>query len=164
MSDLIERLREVLDYDPDTGAFTWKVNLTSRARAGKAAGHIRNNGYHAVKIDGRNYMAHRLAWLMTYGKWPDHEIDHINGLRNDNRLSNLRDATRAENGRNLSVRSNNTSGIKGVYWSKRNQRWLAQITVNQKTKYLGIFKDVEKAKEAYSQAAAELHGEFMRVG
>jgi len=150
------RLRELLNYNPETGIFTWNVKKR-RASAGERAGSNSTIGYRQIGIDGRDYFEHRLAWLYVYGEWPEFEIDHRNGVRSDNRILNLRQATKAQNGQNQKPRSTNTSGIAGVSWSKRRSKWVAYIMVNNKHRHLGLFDDIQKAEEAYLNAKQELH-------
>jgi hypothetical protein len=154
-----ERLREVLSYDPDTGVFTRKVRTAQSVRVGDVAGTRHICGYWQINVFGALYLAHRLAWLYTNGEWPAAEIDHINGNRLDNRICNLRAATRHENGSNLrKPKSTNTSGYLGVTWSKQRRKWAAQITVNRKGRVIGFFEDPAEAGAAYLQAKRELHG------
>lgn len=149
-----ERLREVLQYHPETGQFTWKLN-PSCVRIGKIAGTLLEKGYVKIAIDKRAHMAHRLAWLYVHGEWPDGYIDHINRNKSDNRISNLRVVGRNENMQNQGLHKRNTSGFRGV--SEFKNRWRARISVNGKDKYLGRFKDKESAYEAYLKAAAKYH-------
>ena len=151
----VEELRELLDYNPDTGELRWKSN-------GRHAGNF-TRGYRQIPINGRKYMAHRLAWLMFYETEPSCTIDHSNLNRSDNRICNLREATPSENNRNRPRGGNNTSGFKGVYWSKSVKKWLSQITINGKWKYLGVFADINDAADAYARAAKSIHGEFGRI-
>lgn len=151
-----ERLRELLSYDADTGGFTWLVNRGSAAKVGGPAGRKVGGGYIQIGIDGRRYMAHRLAWLYVHGHWPDVEIDHISGEPEDNRIANLREATRSQNLQNLRrARADSRSGLLGV--SRAAGRWLAQIQTSGKKKYLGLFDTAESAHNAYLAAKAELH-------
>lgn len=156
-----DRLREVLTYDPETGVFRWKVRTSIRVTVGEVAGYLRD-GYRFITIDGRKYRAHRLAWLYMYGVWPA-ELDHVNGDRADNRISNLREATRTQNNANTPIRKNNTSGVKGVCWDKRKRKWMAQIRVRGVQRFLGYYETTEEAGEAYAAAAARYFGEFARV-
>lgn len=158
-----ERLREVLDYDRETGVFAWKVTTSNRAKAGTIAGHKHIFGYTIIMVDGHRYPAHRLAWLYQTGKWPNQIIDHINGCPNDNRFSNLREATHVENSRNSRKPSNNTSGFKGVRLDKRWNRWVAEIRTDGKRKSLGRFDTPDEAYAAYCAAAEEYHGQFARI-
>lgn len=151
------RARELLHYEAETGIFTWAVNRRGPAKAGDVAGTRMKNGYRKIGIDGREYLCHRLAWLVTSGSWPAHQIDHINGDPGDNRLENLRPATNAENHQNLGLRKTNTSGHVGVTWFADRGKWVAQIHVAGKHKCLGYFDDKLDASTAYRKAKAELH-------
>lgn len=168
MPDL-NRLRSLLDYDPLTGGFTWKVRpgndkptkmLNARC-AGKSAT-PRGKGYLGLCIDQRPYMAHRIAWYYHYGEEPP-ELDHINMDRADNRIANLRAATRSQNIANGPARANSKSGIRGVSWDKRRKKWLACIRKDGKNACLGYFSDQQAASLAYQRAARELYGEFARA-
>lgn len=151
-----KRLRELLDYIPETGEFRWKISRGS-AKCGSLAGSGNGLGYEVIRVDGKTYLSHRLAWLHTYGCWPADELDHINGVRDDNRIANLREATHAENSQNISIRSTNTSRHTGVVWDKRRRKWQSRIMVNGAACYLGYFTDFDKAVAARVQAKAELH-------
>ena len=140
-----KELKELLHYGPETGIFVWKVSPTRSVHVGDVAGTIHHLGYREIKIGGRLYRAHRLAWLYVYGKFPDDQIDHINQDPGDNRITNLRDATASKNQRNARMNKANTSGVMGVCWSKSRKKWYAQITVDGKQKYLGSYKNIELA-------------------
>lgn len=157
----IERLKEVLDYDPNSGIFTWRVSV-SNVRAGNVAGSIEPNGYVRIEIDRRGYRAHVLAWLYMTGKWPHEQIDHINTEKADNRFCNFREATKAQNIANSKRRSDNTSGRKGVSWHRKSKKWVAWICVDGKSIYLGIFAKLDDAAQAYGEAAEKHFGEFAR--
>ena len=157
-----ERPREVLNYDPETGAFTWKVSTARCVKIGDLAGVINDRGYQLIRIDHHLHRAHRLAWLYMTGEWPSAEVDHINGIKSDNRFSNLREASRSQNMRNTRTRSDSVSGFKGVTWTKEINRWRAQIRINGGLKHIGYFDAAEDAFAAYILAAEELHGEFAR--
>jgi len=150
-----ERLRALLSYDPETGLFRWRVNV-SRQKAGAIAGR-KSKGYIRIKIDRHTYSAHRLAWLHFYGVWPTEQLDHLNVVRDDNRIANLREATNAENGQNCVVSRNNSSGHPGVHWDKRCRKWRARIKVNRKEIYLGVFENIDDAAAARAKAKSELH-------
>ncbi len=150
------RLKELLRYDPDTGVFTWAVRRHG-VRIGDVAGGVDFYGYLCIKIDGRLYKAHRLAWLYVYGKWPADQMDHINGVCDDNRLRNLREATHAQNEQNRALNANNVSGYPGVSWHKRDRKWQSQIGFEGRGKHLGYFDDPESAYAAYLSAKAKLH-------
>jgi len=161
-SDLTaERLRELFNYDPETGVFRRRVTCSNR-RAGEVAGSF-SHGYLRIGIDGRDYLAHRLAWLHVHGVWPAGEVDHRNQTRDDNRIDNLREATHAQNGWNAGKRSHNASGFKGVSFDKRDRRWVAEIRHHGKRECLGYFDTPEEAHAAYVEAAHRLHGEFARA-
>lgn len=155
-----ERLREVLDYNPDTGEFRWKVATGPRAKIGAVAGRVAEDGYVQIKMDGHLYRAHRLAFMWMSGAWPKHEVDHINRMRSDNRWLNLRQATKSENQRNTVNRRNGTSGFKGVSFMKRLNKWQAHIYHGGKLNYLGVHQTAELAARAYAVAAEKLHGDF----
>ena len=148
------RLKEKLNYDRDSGMFIWKVRSGS-AVAGKVAGSI-NHGYVEIRLDGKKYMAHRLAWLYEYGSFPEKHIDHINRKKDDNRIENLRDISMAENNRNVDIRKDNTSGHNGVILDRN--RWRAYINFNKKRISLGSFANKSDAIEA--RRKAELKYEF----
>jgi len=139
----IPRLKEVLNYDPESGVFTWAKNRT-RASKGKIAGGVDGHGYLIVCIDGVRHSAHRLAWLYVYGYLPE-EIDHQNHVRSDNRIINLRATDRSGNGKNTSKPLNNKSGVVGVSWTqrlgKRNSKW----EVRACGKFIGYFDDFFEA-------------------
>jgi len=149
---------EIFVYDPDTGYITNKVRRSSTAYEGDRAGRIDSKGYLRIRVKDRTFRAHRLAWWLFYGEWPAYSIDHINRDRSDNRICNLRSASRVENQGNSKLNSNNTSGYKGVTYDGK--RWRSYISIENKTKLLGVFDTKEQAAEAYA-AAARLHfGEF----
>lgn len=157
-----ERLKEKVEYDAITGVFTWKKGR-GPVKSGSVAGRPHVHGYVRITIDYKDYLAHRLAWLYEYGDWPENEIDHINCDKKDNRIVNLREATRAQNCRNTSASSRSILGIKGV--SERSDcinRFSAKIYFEGKITCLGQFATEKEAKAAYDKAATELHGDFFR--
>jgi len=158
-----ENLRQLLRYDPLTGLFVWLVRPNGRVPAGRIAGSPNKDGYIQIKIKGRLFGAHRLAWMHVHGGWPAEEVDHKNGKRSDNRIDNLRIATRVDQMANLSVPKSNTSGFKGVSRDKTGRRWRANIIIGGKQKHLGIFDTPELAHEAYAAAAISKSGEFARL-
>lgn len=134
-----QRLREVLDYDPETGEFRWLVATGRRVNVGDLAG-TDSYGRRFIRIDKRRYRAHRLAWLYVHGRWPANEIDHINGVADDNRIANLREATRSQNCENRrKPKRNSTSGFLGVWTHKATGKLRAQIVHNGKNYHLGLF-------------------------
>lgn len=156
-----ERARELLIYDPETGAFRWRTSRR-KASAGAIAGSTDVDGYWQIKIDRRNYRGHRVAWLIMTGAWPPDQVDHENLIPGDNRWANLRLATRSQNQANRGRPRNNTSGAKGVRWNRRAGKWQARIHVRCRERHLGVFDDIKAAAAAYRKAAAEAHGEFAR--
>lgn len=152
-----ERLKELLDYDPGTGVFSWIVDRGGTAKAGSVAGRLNGNTYLQIMVDGKRYCAHRLAWLYVHGEFPPDQLDHINRIRTDNRISNLRPATGTENNQNCSKRSDNTSGVIGVGWHKKCGKWVAHIRLNGRRKHLGLYDTIEEAAAARASAKAELH-------
>lgn len=153
---------EALSYDAHTGLVTWRLNRSSNVKAGAVAGWDNGNGYRRIEIKGKRVYSHHVAWLFMTGEWPELEVDHINGDPSDNRPQNLRAANRFENTRNSSVRSHNQSGLKGAKYDRRHNIWIARITVDKKTTYLGRFRDAASAHVAYCEAAVRMHGEFAR--
>lgn len=160
-------VRSILDYDPETGIFRWRVRSDvpdswNTKYAGKIVSCTSSCGYLRVGINYRRYALHRLAWLCFYGEWPAEQIDHINCIKTDNKIVNLRQATPAENRRNVPARRNNVAGFKGVHWHKPRSKWLAQIRFDRKNTYLGLFDTPEEAHAAYCEAAKRCHGDFFR--
>ena len=152
-----DQVRKLLDYDQDTGVFTWRSFRNGRAVESAIAG-CKGSGYVHIKIYGRSYLAHRLAWLYVHGEFPDCLIDHIDSDRSNNRISNLRKATFIGNGQNRKFKqSNNLSGFLGVYKANDSSKWKAQIRVNKKQVFLGSYDSPQEAHEAYLQAKRELH-------
>lgn len=156
-----ERLKEVVNYDPETGIFTWKIKLNNNLVVGSIAGTLTTRRHIRLTIDGNHCQAHRLAWLYVYGEWPEGDVDHINNIRTDNRIENLRLATKSQNGMNCKVAEDNKSGVKGVCWDQRLKRWRAYVTKEGKTTEKR-FKSFEEAAEYVKKLREELCGEFTR--
>jgi len=150
-------LKEVLEYNEETGNFTWKVSNNNRIKIGDEAGYTsKRRGYTQIKINRKLYSAHRLAWLYVYGEFPSKEVDHIDHVRTNNSISNLREVTRQENGRNTRIRSDNQSGVNGVSWNKQTFRWHARIhDLSGQSKHLGYYINFEDAQAARSEAELE---------
>lgn len=158
----LERLRSILSYDPVTGDLTWKVNRRN-VTAGSKAGYKRPSGYIYVRIDGRDYPAHRVAFALGHGVIEFGHLDHINGNRSDNRLTNLREVTSQENNRNCRVRSDNTSSYKGVDFRRARGLYRARIKLNCREIHLGYFTSPKEAALAYDAAALKYFGEFAKT-
>ncbi len=160
------RLRELLDYDPATGVFVWKVNRNSyggKIKIGVVAGLIDRYGHREIGIDRYRYMAHRLAWFYVHEVWPKHEVDHINMVRDDNRLSNLRVVPhRSYQRANQKVRKDSHSGLKGAQKTK-DGRWRSRITKHGVVQWLGVYDTPEEAHAAYCKAAVIHFGEYARA-
>jgi hypothetical protein len=161
MTELIEigKLRKILSYDPETGVFRWKVYRHATVGIGSIAGTVNKRGYVMIGTGGRVYQAHRLAWYYVTGLWPEHEIDHRNHVKTDNRFANLREATKTENNRNRRFKLGK-SGFKGVAYNEQIKKWNARIWQRGRSKILGAFDSAEEAHQAYRAAANEMHGEF----
>jgi hypothetical protein len=154
----IERLREVLAYDPLTGDLRWIQTLSNRATAGSIAGAPRTGArYGSVMVDGESLLTHRVAWALHYGEWPSQELDHINRNRADNRISNLRLSNRSQQLHNTGLREDNTSGHKGVSWDNG---WRAYITINGVRQSLGRHPTYQAAVAAREAAEANLKEEL----
>jgi hypothetical protein len=156
----IERLREVLEYDALTGEFKWLVNKGMRVCIGKPVGGLDINGYLRIKVDGKKLAAHRLAWAYVFNEWPEHEIDHKDGVRTNNRIGNLRQATDAQNCANRRTYRTNRSGHRGVRWRADAGKWEARLGVNGKKICLGHHVRIEDAIAARAKAELEHFGEF----
>ena len=154
-----ERLKELFDYNPETGEFIRKIKTNGFSKPGSVAGSLNKGGYVKMSVDKRMYQAHRLAWMYVYGEDPGKlEVDHRNHIKNDNRIANLRLSTHIQNGYNREGFSK--TGYKGVKFHKYSGLYEALITINKKRKYLGYFKTPEEASEAYQKASREHHGVY----
>lgn len=153
-----ERLRKLFNYNPDSGLF-FRRKKTTGCRFHLPAGN-NNHGYIRMQVDGVSYQAHRLAWLYVYGYWPQCDLDHINNERNDNRITNLRLASRSQNLANSRTKRN---GLKGVYFHKKSQTWHARIQINYHKISLGYYDTEQEAHHAYCIAAQKYHGQFARA-
>lgn len=148
-----ERLKELLRYDPETGVFTWH-HINGRVAINGVAGCPDSYGYLQIRVDGTLYLSHRLAWLYLHGYFPV-GIDHINGIKNNNRISNLREVSHSENMQNKKIHSNNTSGVQGVSWQNQRDVWCAYINVNGKRLHIGSFKELNNAIKARKSAESK---------
>jgi hypothetical protein len=158
----LERLREALSYDPYIGLFTWCITRRGTFR-GSVAGSLDRDGYRMITIDGSPYRAARLAWFYVNGHWPVNYVDHRNGVCDDDRINNLREATNTQNQHNAGPQRTNTSGFKGVTFNKTHEKYQATIRVDGRRIFLGYFNTPEDASIVYRRAALQHHGEFARI-
>jgi hypothetical protein len=150
------QLKELLHYDPDTGVFSHILSrhgVTINAKAGC----LHQKGYVRISVKCIKYEAHRLAWLYMYGVWPKDQIDHINQIKSDNRITNLRESNSSLNQQNTNLRADNTSGYKGVSWRKGINKWVVCIYLNNTKIHLGYFDNLDDAIAARKQAEEQLH-------
>ena len=148
-----KRLKEVLKYSPDTGIFTWKVSKANgKIKIGDVAGGLDNWGYHNITVDKNKYRTHRLVMLYMTGKFPKGLVDHLDGDSLNNKWGNLKDGTPSENSMNKRKQSNNTSGVTGVVWNKRHEKWQVRIMKQRKNYNLGYFDNFEDAKRVRKEA------------
>lgn len=163
----LSAIKAALIYDADTGVFVWNERKDMPKKwntryAGKRAGSTFQNGYRYISFNNVNYYAHRLAYYYMTGEWPK-EVDHINGIRGDDRISNLRSATHSQNLSNVGITARNKSGLKGAFWCKTRKRWRSSMSVNNKSKYIGYFDCPAAAHLAYLVEASKHQGQFMRA-
>ncbi len=153
------------EYNPETGVFLWKIARSRGIRPGMVAGSQKQDGYISLHVNGKTLPAHRVAWMFVYNDFPDTNLDHINRIKNDNRISNLRLATPEHNAQNRACNRLNKSGCKGVVWHKRDKRWQASITVKGQKLHLGLYGTKEDAATAYQQASLkyQTHSVFRSV-
>ena len=159
----LEELKEFLDYNPDTGIFTWKKQVAPNIKVGQKAGVMHSWTYYIIiTFKNREYYAHRLGYYMYHGIDPlEKLVDHIDGDRSNNKINNLRLASKSENGRNrVNLSSNNTSGVIGVCWDKNAKKWKAYIMINGKTKHLGYFINKEDGIKARREGEIKYFGDF----
>lgn len=159
-----EHVNELLEYEPETGVLRWIKSPNKRVAIGSKAGSISSFGYIKLKIDKKEYFAHRIAWLLYYKEWPSGQIDHIDNNRKNNAISNLRDCTASQNQRNQKRRKSNSTGIKGVYWDANLNKWKVQVRGDGRIQYGGHYKSIQAAELAAIELRNRLHGEYANHG
>jgi hypothetical protein len=160
-----DEVKRLLDYNPETGIFVWKVAPGKRTdKIGTVAGVMHNTGHRRIRINGKLYYSHRLAWLVMTRSWPKNEIDHINNIRDDNRFCNLREATRQENERNTRKRERTSCKLKGVSYRKSTGKYEAFAKEENKKIHLGYFYSEQEAHIAFCKFADANYGDFVNYG
>lgn len=172
----IDEIRKMISCDPESGVLLWversaedmpcvkaRKCWNSRFAGRPAINAPHNQGYLAGSINYRKFLAHRVAWAMYHGEWPEEQIDHVNGVKTDNRICNLRKASHSENMRNMKPHSDALSSLKGVCFDKSRGLWMSRIRHGRMEHYLGRFTTEQEAHAAYCQAAKKYHGEFART-
>ena len=154
-----EEIAKWFEYCHDTGIVKRRLQ-SGRWPGGVIAGSKDGSGYYSTSFNGKTIRCHIIAWVIFYGRYPNGHIDHINKIKSDNRIANLREVTQAQNSRNQKIRTNNTSGFPGVSFDRLLSKWIAYITINYKKIHIGVFKQIEDAIEARKIAAIKYFGEF----
>jgi len=157
----VDDVKSALNYDPETGVFTWKVRRGQRGKVGASAG-CSHRGYVRIALYGKSYMAHVLAFFYMTGDWPLHEIDHKDGDKANNRWANLREATRAQNMRNRSAYKNNKLGLKGISMHARG-RYQVTIYADKRPIYMGLYVSLDEAVKVRDRALKDVHADFART-
>ena len=157
----INTVTELFTYDSDTGHLYWRAPGRGRVKT-RPAGTKLSTGYLGVVVGAKRYLAHRLCWALLHGRWPNDQIDHINGDKTDNRACNLREATNLQNGKNVKLSANNTSGVSGVHYDTSTGKWRATIKVEGKQISLGRWADFADAVAARRAAEHKHFGEWVR--
>lgn len=152
-----KKLKELFEYNPETGDFVWRVTRKGRGKKNHVAGTVNSYGYRVIMINFKLYPAHRLIFMYMTGRLPKDQIDHINGVRTDHRWINLREVTQQENLKNKKIQKNNKTGINGVYKNKISGRWYTNISVNKRLIYLGSYKCLLDAVAARKRAEKKYH-------
>ncbi|SRR5258706_2477554 len=163
LGDLSGRVRELFDYNPNDGHLRWKVTRQKVVK-GNVAGYVsKSDGYRYVCFDYNELLAHRIIWLLMTGDWPKCQIDHKNGIRDDNRWPNLREATNSQNNLNKNLQKNNKLGVKGIWYDEKRKQYRVKITIKGYTYTIGRYNTLEEAIEWRKLAEAEFYGEFAKA-
>lgn len=157
-----EIVKDLLAYNPETELLTWKMSRRGTVKAGSIAGRVNDDGYIRVKVGQNQYSGHRIALFLHYGQQPEGHLDHIDNDKINNRISNLREATRNQNGFNIRKTSRCTSGVKNVSWYKN--AWEVRVRVNGKREYFGRFQNLFEARERAIEVRKQYHGDFANHG
>lgn len=161
----IKELKDVLEYNEHTGIFSWKISPCKNVKIGSVAGTLhKKTGYIKITYKNNKISAHRLSWAFMLEEWPAFDVDHINGNRQDNRWVNLRQATRQQNSLNRLKSSRNTSGVKGVHFDRKRNKWGSTITFDKTRYWLGFHSSLKQAEDAVVTKRKELHGTFSNDG
>lgn len=163
MNEDHKTLKDFLSYEAETGKIFWVKSPNEKIKVGQVAGTTDKKGYIRVKVFKKSYLAHRLAWFLHYGEWPSRMLDHKDQNPSNNKISNLRECSRSENGRNRQSKKNSSSGYLGVCWGKYQNKWLAQARFNGKLVYLGSFTEEVDAAKAYDNFAKQFFGVFANL-
>lgn len=155
-------IKDIISYNPDTGQFHLKVDRSPRSKKGDRCGWLTDRGYRMIEVNGKGYSEQRLAFLLMTGELPIKQMDHINGIKDDNRWYNLREASPSENSCNKPVRPDSGTGIKGVAYYKETNRYHVQITVNGKQQRFGCYEGLELAELVAREVRNKYHGDFAR--
>lgn len=160
MSDKDNCFASLIDYNPENGVFTWKIKKANWFVEKQVAGTINNRGYHIITINGKRYCAHRLAWYFQYKKWPEYYIDHINGIKTDNRIANLRDVPSRIN--QINSYKHRNGKLAGTFFTHRKltHPWYAKIRINKEYKFLGYYATEKEANEAYVEELQKLEPSY----
>jgi hypothetical protein len=158
-----EKIAKILDYNPKTGKFFRKLNTSPNGRIGEVKGYITGRKYRKTSVGGIQFYDHQLAWLLFYLKWPETQIDHINGNRQDNRILNLREVTVSQNALNRSYQANSKTKHKCVHWKPDKKKYRVKIGICGKYHHIGYFKSLDEAIGARDKAIKKLHGKFAKV-
>lgn len=159
-----EEVSRLLAYEPETGILRWVKSPNSRIKVSSKAGSKSGFGYVKLKINRKEYFAHRIAWLLHYGHWPSGQIDHIDNDRANNAIANLRVCTASQNQRNQKIRRSNSSGIKGVYWDANLGKWKVQVRGDGRIQYGGHYTSISDAECAARDLRIRLHGDYTNHG